>query len=388
MKNTLTICFALLFQCLVLGPVLAAVTGDCVNCHTMHNSQDGSAVAHSGTGAGWDDTNLTGGDSTASQVNLLVSGCVGCHSNSGSDTIVTIGTTKVPIVYNHSEPTLPLAGGNFFWVESSGDGYGHNVAGISSDDASIGFYPPGSMDSVTLCFPCHYDLTDPPRDNRFGWGVTNGGCEACHVPRHHANGTNTVVGQAEGWYRFLGSTMERARYDQMITSRGVVGIEDDDWEQTVGSNDHNVYQGAVNYGNGGVGPGLSQGAIGQICVGCHGKFHTPYGNGDGMTDTSGAWIRHPADVLIPDTGEYSDFDTYSPLTPVGVLNVTASDANFEVIDNSRNLVNCISCHRAHGSPNPDMLRWDYANECNTNAGANAKCGCFTCHTAKDGATPP
>lgn len=110
MKNSLSCVFTVLiiFSSFTLSS--AAVTGDCVNCHTMHNSQDGSALAHSGTGAGWNGTNLTGGDSTASQGNLLLSGCVGCHSNAGGDTIVTIGTTKVPIVYNQAEPTLPLAG--------------------------------------------------------------------------------------------------------------------------------------------------------------------------------------------------------------------------------------------------------------------------------------
>jgi len=50
-------------------------------------------------------------------------------------------------------------------------------------------------------------------------------------------------------------------------------------------------------------------------------------------------------------------------------------------------VTCISCHRPHGSPYPDMLRWDYANDCNTgNADtATEPCGCYSCHTTKDGA---
>ncbi len=181
--------------------------------------------------------------------------------------------------------------------------------------------------------------------------------------------------------------MYRASNDEMVTPTGVVGIEDDDWEQTVGATDHNVYQGAVGYGNAGAGAGLADGSIGQVCVGCHGQFHHAYtgdANADsGMTDASGAWIRHPADVLIPDIGEYSTFTSYDPLTPVGVVNVTAGDANFQNINKSRNVVNCISCHRAHGSPYPDMLRWDYANGCNTSV-ENSDCGCFTCHTSKDG----
>jgi len=394
MKSALVFTFAafLLFSSATL--CCAAVTGDCVNCHTMHNSQDGSAVAHSGSGAAWNGDGISGGDSTNPLGNLLISGCVGCHSNTGSETIITIGTSKVPIVYNQTEPALPLAGGNFYWVESSGDAYGHNVAGISSSDSALSAQPPGTLTfnagEGRLCEPCHFDLSIPEAAG-WAWGTNNGGCEACHVPRHHANGTNLVVGQEEGWYRFLGSAMFRASNNEMSTPTGVVGIEDDDWEQTVSAADHNVYQGAVGYGNKGAGAGIDEGSIGQICVGCHGQFHHEYAGdanaGSGMTDPSGAWIRHPADILIPATGEYADFNTYNPMTPVGMLNVTTGDANFQNISNSRNVVNCISCHRAHGSPYPDMLRWDYTNDCNANA-TNANCGCFTCHTAKDGEVIP
>jgi len=390
MNKIWTICLGLCLQTLIVNYAVAVVTGTCVNCHTMHNSQGGSAMVHSGSGASWDGGTISGGDSTVPLANLLVSGCVGCHSNASGETIVTIGTTKVPIVYNLTEPNKPLAGGNFYWVQNSGDAYGHNVAGISSTDAALD-KPPGTLSfnqgEGALCMPCHFDLSIPAAAG-WAWGTNNGGCEACHVARHHANGTSTVVGQAEGWYRFLGSAMYRASNHDSITPTGVVGIEDDDWEQTVSVSDHNVYQGAVGYGGQGAGAGLTDGSIGQICIGCHGQFHHSYygdaNAGSGMTDASGAWIRHPADILIPDEGEYSAFKTYNPLTPVGMLNVAESDANFQAIDNSRSVVSCVSCHRAHGSPYPDMLRWDYPGECNADAGANSRCGCFVCHTTKDG----
>lgn len=368
--------------------VAGGVTGVCSDCHTMHNSQNGTTIVVSGTDAAWNGGGITGGDTTASQENLLVSNCVGCHSNTGSETIVTLGATKIPIVFNTSEPTQPLAGGNFYWVRSSGDAYGHNVAGISNTDSVLSSGPPGSLYidgwPSAMCTPCHMDLSIPESASWSSWGVNKGGCEACHVPRHHAYGTNPVAGQEEGWYRFLGSAMYRAEYDDMVTPTGVVGIEDDDWEQTVSDTDHNVYQGAVGYVGAGAGSGLSEGSIGQICVGCHGQFHHVYAGiaESGMTDVSGAWIRHPADVLIPDTGEYADFNTYIPLTPVGLLNVTFDDANFQTLDKSRTVVNCISCHRVHGSPYPDMLRWDYLNDCKADT-PNSSCGCFSCHTTKD-----
>jgi len=45
------------------------------------------------------------------------------------------------------------------------------------------------------------------------------------------------------------------------------------------------------------------------------------------------------------------------------------------------LVMCLSCHKPHGSPYSDMLRWDYSEMI---AGDDSKSGgCFTCHTQKN-----
>mgnify|MGYP001325941236 FL=1 len=123
--------------------VLAAVTGDCVNCHTMHNSQNGSLIFADGPS-----------DS------LINTDCIGCHSSSGSVTISTVGSSRVPIVYNHTSPSNPLAGGNFFWVSENGDNYGHNVFGIVGQDGSLSVAPgaePG-IESLSDCSVCHAAL--------------------------------------------------------------------------------------------------------------------------------------------------------------------------------------------------------------------------------------
>ena len=45
------------------------------------------------------------------------------------------------------------------------------------------------------------------------------------------------------------------------------------------------------------------------------------------------------------------------------------------------IVMCLSCHRAHGSPENDLLRWDYSS-IQAGTGTNDN-GCFVCHTTKN-----
>jgi predicted CXXCH cytochrome family protein len=347
------------------GPAWGAVTGDCVNCHTMHNSQDGTAIEFN---------NAVNEDPNAS---LLKSDCVGCHSNpNGSETILTLGDSRVPIVYNPGGGVVypsdgstngTLAGGNFYWVASQGDAYGHNVRGISDADQNLPFAPGGIGQSGNTCNFCHGSMT-----------YDNGGCVSCHLPAHHKDATGDVVGQDHGWYRFLGNAMIG-----QLTAAGVIGVESDDWEQTVSATNHNVYKGSARLYTSTF--TTQDNSIGSFCAGCHGNFHHEYSEGGGMTTTLGAWIRHPSDVIIPNEREYADYTTYDPLAPVAktALDGTVTD----VVVPGEDVVTCISCHRPHGSPYSDMLRWDYANDCNTgNADSETEpCGCYSCHTTKDGA---
>ncbi len=113
-----------------------------------------------------------------------------------------------------------------------------------------------------------------------------------------------------------------------------------------------------------------------FCSGCHGGFHGPQSGSSGMGSAS-PWIRHPTDIALPNTGEYSGYD------PVNNYSVEAPVAWLDTANPSRTgaVVMCLSCHRAHGSPSPDMLRWDYNNM--VAGGASKSGGCFTCHTQKN-----
>ena len=360
--------FAVLAFSLVLPSLcLADIVGMCSICHTMHNSKMGNPVAYT--------RNSSGGieSSDVPLDNLLKTDCIGCHSSGGAETIVNMVDVTVPIVLNFNEPTYPpdgsamssLAGGNFHWMIAGGDAFGHNVNGISGQDLRhpVGLAP-GGTPRAAECANCHGTLA-----------TAASGCEGCHVPFHHANTTagNTVTGEEEGWYRFLGSVMQR---DDQVgpPPEGVVGIEAPDWEQSPLSSQHNVYQGK---------PGpyasyLESGAIDQKCVGCHSDFHNE-------TVANSTWIRHPVDVAIPDAGEFTGFDSYNPMVPVARQNVSLSDVNFSSINRGSDVVSCISCHRPHGSPYPAMLRWGYRDWPGTDSHTlqPAFNGCAVCHTSKD-----
>lgn len=368
------------------GQVYAAVGGACVNCHTMHNSQNGMPMTFTGA-----DSLNTGSTDPAvgAQKRLTRATCVGCHTNAtDSKTIVDMGDgTKIPIVYNvgggldadvKGKSNSVLAGGNFYWVaQAGGDNFGHNVHGISNPDSTLmvapGTYVVTMRNWDNVCYDCHGSLAS-----------AKSGCEGCHVPRHHASGAATAeVDGEDGWYRFLGSVMA-AKVMNMGGGNGVKGLEDSEWEQNATSAKHNVYKGTKSYYSSGL--NISEGAMGQYCSGCHPKFHSdiytgsnPGSSGSGEW-SGGAWIRHPSDVVLPDRADYNGYTTYNPLAPVAKTSLALGTS----VTPGQDVVMCLSCHRPHGSPYGDMLRWDYLGDCVAGQGNDADCGCFVCHTTKDG----
>lgn len=335
--------------------VYANVTGPCGNCHTMHNSQNSLPVARVGTGAGWDGAGkISGGSLQADPLpHLLASGCVGCHTSTTGETIISIGGSKIPIVFNTAGyPAKPLAGGNFYYVSLGGaanDVYGHNVYGISGVDNNIteAEGAPG-RDGGPGCDGCHYTLAKSPSLSSLG----KNGCEGCHYEVAHHNDTKP-------WYRFLKGHLGDGFY--------ATGIEESNWEQSPTSATHNVYQGTTVVHTWGTGL-QSTHSISSFCSGCHYEFHQLMGS-------SSLWLRHPTDILLPQTGEYAGYNpetNYSVEAPVAWTDPSNPSRATAV-------VMCLSCHRVHGSPYADILRWDYGTML---AGGTNTGGCFTCHTLK------
>ncbi|HEC67901.1 MAG TPA: hypothetical protein ENI35_03700 [Candidatus Desulfofervidus auxilii] len=357
--------------------VFAAVSGPCSNCHTMHYSQDGQPLGTDGPHQHLLIEKQGGHHSSA---------CVTCHSSQTSSTYEDLGGCKVPIVfyYGSSEPTEYLAGGNFWWVKEglgADDTKGHNVF-LGEDDDNLSEAPGNSIGTCGTD-ACHINLSQPYSGSDMVF-VLNGkyGCQGCHLnvkhhAKDHANFESGLVDSAdEGWYRFLSG--------HGFTGKGVKGYEYKDWEAghpnlAPGGTAHNEYIGnptATGYGfqqSGGAGDGVT-----AFCTGCHGNFS------HGGQGSSSPWIRHPSDAVIPDSGEYAnvggDTHLYDPLSPVGKQDISDETPDTTVTPGS-DVVMCLSCHRPHGSPYPDLLRWDYLSQ-QAGGGGEDK-GCFYCHTQKN-----
>lgn len=305
---------------MVLSSTAMAVTGNCVTCHTIHDSQDGNDLGTTGQ-----NDNLLIGSATET-------GCMVCHS--GTQPAEPNGSlANAPRVYDSGGTVATLAGGGFGAVYGTGgaDANGHNVSDIGGADVALGTTPPG------------------------GGAAGQVSCASCHTGlAHHNDSTGKVVGTATTGYRFIAD---------------LSGIEDDDFEYETAL-DRNVY--------------LADGtaaSINSFCGGCHGNFHVNGGVG-------GPHTRHPVGIDVNDGTLPAEYGGYSFTTtvPVGVNSAVFGgglfvDSTDHVPGNvGEGLVACTSCHRAHGSDQPDALRFVY----NMNAGGGtSSAGCFACHTTKD-----
>ena len=333
------------------GSAMAKVTGSCGGCHTMHNSQGGSHMMLNTTIDG------TGGFGGGGYPALTRGTCVGCHTGD-----VTAG--PIPFVNSLSKPDTYLAGGNFYWVaQEGGSAKGHNVKGVPGIIAdAVLTAAPGDTLGTGCTNSCHYTLFTPDASSIGGASALDTGCQGCHVATEHhatqqADGAPAL--KDNGYFRFLSSHIN--------DDNGVHGIEDNDWQYATTASNHNEYLGSTSSTNN---------TMTGYCIGCHGNFHN-------QLDSADNWIRHPSDAVLPNEGEYLAYKIYDPIAPVARPNLITISDNGLVANNS-DMVMCLSCHRAHGSPYDDLLRWEYDGMI---AGGGTGCatgtGCFVCHTEKD-----
>jgi len=360
-------------------PLSAKVTGPCVNCHTMHNSQNDAPMATYGpSGQPWTGTGPYPG--------LVRGDCLGCHGLGTSSNIDPV--TGAPQVF-HTNAT-DLAGGNFAYItgtkgSGASDTKGHNVVDLGNPDDVLNG-PPGAFSG----FGHDQAVTN--------LNLTCAGENGCHGKRAPFSGDSNLRGLRGAHHNDVEGRCDIADkdYNSYRFLWGVKGFENNGtykWQNHDADN-HNEYFGATSppvytssncatvcHGTESI--QAPQNTMSGFCATCHGNFHTlsggDYGSGAGIGDDNlSPFQRHPTDVVLPSSGEYAAYTSYSVEAPVARQSVASSISN--TVNPGSDVVMCISCHKAHASDYPDMLRWDY----NTIVvGGGGSGGCFTCHTTKN-----
>ncbi|MDY0190037.1 MAG: cytochrome c3 family protein [Desulfuromonas sp.] len=395
--------------------VWATVSGQCSNCHTMHNSQNGTL-----------DTTLSGDNVDNVNRSLTKGDCVGCHTGDIVDSIVD----KIPYIMSTSgseygpdyaddgsllnaAATNTLAGGTFNYVrdDATQDSYAHNVSNIRAgkDSNMTDFTPPGW--EATTFEPATGGGSESVSAVADSWGTTQltcAGTNGCHG--NHTNPDD--FGDIRGAHHGDDSTIDGSSVAKSFRFlRGILGQEDAEWELNVSTEAHNIYYGVDRTST--ATPGDKQ-TISYLCAECHGMFHGSDATDDTgiiydgpSVDNANPWLRHPTDFSLSTTGtdtEYLDYakadadaanadggtlyNYIAPLASSRKSSFNNDGSNGITISNpfattGDDIVTCLSCHRAHGSKYPDLLRWDYTKMQASASGGFANKGCFACHTSKD-----
>ncbi|MBW1677887.1 MAG: hypothetical protein JRJ79_15125 [Deltaproteobacteria bacterium] len=330
-KPILTLTIILAAAALVAGfcsPATAAVKGICSNCHTMHYSQGGTQLSTWGT--------------VGPYTTLLTNDCLGCHTTTGN---VPYANGYPYVKGSGFDNDTCLAGGFFQPTAVPGDNNSNENHDIGATAAPAGF------DGVETTW---YTGTSD--------GLSCAGTNGCHGNQTDLDDMVAIKGghHAPTAYRIL--------YVGTDPVDCVDGPGTRDYEMALNDTPssgeyYNVYSAHRD----------DDVTISELCAKCHGDFHGESGN---TTDVgvAGAWIRHPTDNLIPTT-----WGIYTTVTiddrkwnPPGYATPTEG-----VAPTGTPRATCISCHRAHGTAENDLLRFNYATQL---AGqTSSTVGCLGCH---------
>jgi len=323
MKKALMICMGIAALVVFSSPAFSAVSGVCSECHTMHNSQGNAVMA-------------TGGPHPT----LLMNNCLGCHTTTGTD---------------------PLAAG-YPYVSGSGfDDDGCLAGGFFPDTMGTGNNDDDHHGIGNNNAPAGYDATEYAAYSGVANGLACAGSNGCHGVSTALDDMESIAGGHHN------PTAYRILYD--AANAAVTGDGADDYEKEIidGTTTTVTYGTTANLYNAG-GTGVT---INALCAKCHGDFHKTSTEGAGeTTNTGGAWIRHPTENSIP-----TDWTIYA--AAIDADDVKHNPVGYEgAVSNANKRVMCISCHRAHGTANADLLRWAYSTQ---DAGSGLEYGCLGCH---------
>jgi predicted CXXCH cytochrome family protein len=345
------LCAMLFVLCIFSLEADARVKGRCKTCH-----------------------NVRGGHTAQPSISSVENDCLACHGRnpSGTENISTEGKSRFPQVLHHMQDN-DLAGGNFYYVADSFNpdySKGHNVVGISRPQNPPMDVPPGFMKDVLIpggTGPAYW-----PNQKQLNCAGTWG----CHGNRTIEDPFKSISGAHHEDDSIIdGSTVGKS-YRFFY---GIKGREHPDREYMATSVNHNGYKGSID--------ASGMDTISYLCGECHAKFHpNPHLGGKdevGQAYDTSIWRRHPVDIAFNSVrggfanSEYEGYVRYSLQAPVAYDKPTGRE---EAVDSS-SVVMCLSCHRAHASPYPSILRWDYSNMI-AGTGNRSGNGCFACHTEK------
>jgi predicted CXXCH cytochrome family protein len=333
---------------------------ECTGCHSMHSAKA------SGTKL------LVGTDQSST--------CLSCHMHAG-DT----GPSSYHIMTADADapagvpPKQRTPGGDFGWLRKSytmtirgttstedGSTHGHNVVAVDmgmSADTTNTTAPGGTFASSQLgCQSCH-DPHSAVRRMSDGTYVRGGALGAATAPIIGSGSYNTsatpAAGQAVGAYRLLRGLNDTTQSG--VTFSGVaIAVAPATYNQSEATNQVRVAYGAS-----------GTNTWGNWCASCHPKMHS-----------SGNYV-HPIDESLgsDQAGIYNAYvksgdltgsaaTSFTSLVPfmentgdIAVLKTHASNTNAYLNGPSTSdKVACLSCHRAHATGWPEMLRWNMEGE--------------------------
>jgi hypothetical protein len=298
------------------------VSGQCYNCHTMHQT-DG------------DNNTNTGARPSSGQL-LIGNGCEACHAVAGATNADNgkhaFATFSAPQVIDSTSPNL--AG----YFSAAGSEIQHNmnmsITGYAAEAVNGGTAPGGTL-ALTGCLHCHR--------------ITGG---------HH--GAN-------------------ASYRLLFALAGTDQTADADYGNMPGAS-------TVPDTTGTVYDSESMNGVCSTChPNFHGGANQGYADLTTIASAAlTAWVRHPTDISLSEV-DAVNMANYNYTNNYGTV-ATAAQRNLLPLGTSTSgnadTIMCITCHYSHGGPYNDLLRFAYHNGStgdNVAKDGVASTGCETCH---------
>ncbi len=318
----------------------------CSQCHTMHNSQGGESMVYPDQGVGSQEMLL--------RANSVLGLCLYCHGKD-SPQVAVDGANRIPPQIEYTDETGVWPAGEY----PSGGDFNHGNQSPENDPnrhdigrtSMASVYPPGSDGTV------NWDgVTTDFVTTKYGTTFT---CLYCHDHHGNDNYRNLRYDPGNPTNDDSGSGVT-VSYSVDAASCSDGGGLPCDVDMTTGANNRvKYYRSNVIFEVNTAARDYNR--ISEWCSKCHSKFFsesTPYtgasggylggdsaaGVGLGDTDETNPWVRHPVgDVYVGITTNRHSVDNIGSADIRVVLDDTASNPQ----------PFCLSCHYAHGGPNPN-----------------------------------